>query len=364
MFIRERGSVLRLRTSQTVADCVGLAVGVMTRSLANNATMSSITDLGAEAAEQSNQNDGDDTDSGFPELDLFDVSGMAFAKQHPPTAVRGVAVEDGLRYFPGNPEEEGWGRGYFGLVLESPTVVTDDDNLSETIVVQGDSEQESDAYKIVNEADDATKLLDGSGVDFSGNLYYGEPVEDFTDDEIVLKATGSSGKSIATTLDANGATGARKVGSYDSEDVELGDTGWPVNTGGLQEYDPSGDVAPRISRHTSLRPDVVGRELIILVQRLAEIDEDYDGSAYWATVMVEAEEGDDVDFTAEDGTGFTTIEPTSEFDVESARVERASVRFDGNKVPLAELNEARTEAGFDPYEPDESSEAEAEAEAE
>lgn len=334
--------------------------------------MPGITNIGAEAARNSQQsNDGDgDYESDW---DPYEVTGLEFAKQHPTTAVRGTAVA--LRYFPDWDNDEP-DRGDFGVVITDPDVVLDDEDLEDTAIFES-SRDVGDDFKVVNLSDEATEHLEGSGVDFDGNLFYGEPVETFGTDELVLKATGSSGRSIASTLDVKGATGARSIGSRDGEAVEVHEGhGFPKHNGGLVEYHPDGrdGERPRISRHTQLRPDVEGRDVVVMLQRLAEIDEDYDGPAYWATVFADLEderqtelaeryaEGDEADpddFVAEvDGTEMIQLRPTSEFEPDQDLLDETGY-IQWNRVDLDELNEARVEAGFEPYEPEEEAEAEA-----
>jgi hypothetical protein len=324
--------------------------------------MPSITDLGRDSAQESQQNSSS-SGSDDNEYERYDVSGDAFAKQHPTTAVRGEAAV--LRYFPDwNSDQPD--RGYFGLVLDDPSLVTDE-GLEGSVIFQS-TEDSGDDYKIVNEDDDATNILD-TGVDFSGNLFYGEQTDSFSDDRIVLKATGSAGKSIASTLDLQGAEGARVERDEDGE-VVLHDGGFPQHNGGLTEYHPEGrdGERPRTAVHdTELRPDVVGRDVVVMLQRLAEIDPDYDGDAYWATVLASVDEErqgeltegyaedsdkDPEDFVTEiDGTEFVQLEPTAEFERSEEIMRAAGTRVQWNRPDLEEMNRRRVEEGFDVYLP-------------
>lgn len=325
--------------------------------------MPSITDLGQTAAQESQQNSSSNG-SDDNEYERYDVSGDAFAKQHPTTAVRGEAAV--LRYFPDwNSDQPD--RGYFGLVLDNPSVVTDDEGLDGSTIFQS-TEDSGDDYKVVNESDDETNILD-TGVDFSGNLFYGEQTDEFDDDRVVLKATGSAGKSVASTLDVRGAEGARVERDEDGE-VVLHDGGFPQHNGGLTEYHPEGrdGERPRTAVHdTELRPDVEGREVVVMIQRLADIQPDYDGSAYWATVLADVEDDrqDELteryasdseksaeDFVTEiDGVEFIQLEPTAEFERSEEIMRAAGTRVQWNRPDLEEMNRRRVEEGFDVYLP-------------
>jgi hypothetical protein len=339
--------------------------------------MTGITDVGANAAQSTNESDGTDDRS---EWEPTDVGGMSFAKQHPTTAVMGTAQT--LRYFPDWDNDEP-DRGYFGLIIDNPSVYTDDDALADSAVFQAPEDQSGDDYKIVNLDDEQTKHLEGSGVDFAGTLFYGEQAESIQNDQIVLKVTGSSGMSVASTLDVKGGTGARSIGSREDEAVELHGGGFPEHNGGLVEYHPDGrdGERPRVARHTELRPDVEGRDVVVMIQRLAEIDPDYDGPAYWATVFADLEQDrqseltesyaesggtdqDPEDFVTEiDDRAFTQLEPTTDFEPDEDMVE-ATGYIQWRRAGLDELNEARAEAGLDPYNPEGSEATAAEEHAE
>lgn len=327
--------------------------------------MPGITDIGADAAQNSSPSDGGNDNDYDSEWEAHSLQGYDFAKQHPTTAVRGTATV--LRYLPDWDNDEP-DRGDFAVVLEDPDVFVGEDTLEGTAIFEN-SEETGDDFKVVNLDDEATEHLEGSGVDFDGNLFYGEPVDGFGVEELALKATGSSGRSVANTLDVKGGTGARSVGSYDGEDVELHGGGFPEHNGGLVEYHPDGrdGERPRIARHTELRPDVEGREVVVMIQRLAEVSEDYDGNAYWATVFANlederqtelaqeyADDGEDPeDYIADvDGTEMIRLQPTSDFEPDEDMV-RETGYIQWNRVDLDELNDAREAEGFDPYEPQE-----------
>jgi hypothetical protein len=105
----------------------------------------------------------------------------------------------------------------------------------------------------------------------------------------------------------------------------------------------------------------------VMIQRLAEVDPDYDGNAYWATVFAQVSEerqselteayadaSDDKeasDFVTElDGDEFVQLKPTSEFDPDEDLV-RDTGWIEWNRPDIETLNEAREAEGFDRYEP-------------
>lgn len=260
----------------------------------------SLTKIGKEAAQQSGSSSGGDGDV---EYERIDVSGDVFVKQHPTTAVAGNPVA--LRYFTGDPDNGGYDRGYTGLILENPTLVTDDEGLEGTTVFSNSGDT-GDDYKVVNIDDSETKEL-GEGVDFDGNVFYGDAVEAFDEDRIILKLTGNAGRSAACTLDVHGKGGADVERDDEGEPV-LNDNGSLTENGALIEYAPDNDddnyTPPRFARDTQLRPDVEDHEVAVMVQRLSEVKDDYDGDSYWVTVMERADEDDE----------WTELEPTDEYE--------------------------------------------------
>ncbi len=333
--------------------------------------MTDITNIGAESAQESQSNDNDD---GYEsDYERFDLDGCTFGKQHPTTAVRGEAVALRKLYDENDPD-----RADVAVILDNPSIVTDGDGLADSAVVQSD--EEGDGFKVVNINDEQTKVLEDMGIDFAGNTFYGDVGDEFDADRIALKRGGGAGRSVTSTLDVNGATGARTLEDDDGDPV-LHDGGFPQHNGGLIEYHPDGrdGERPRYARDPELRPDVEGSEVVVMIQRLADIDPDYDGPAYWATVLAAldedtmddlaeqyAEESEDKsadDFLTELGDDtFVRLKPTSEFEPDSDLL-RDTGYILWNRPDLDTLNEAREAEGFDPYEPDSNTE-EVEAEAE
>lgn len=322
----------------------------------------SITDLGAEAAEESGGNDNDDYQD-ETDFERFDLNGCEFGKQHPTTAVRGEAVALRDLYDEQDPD-----RPDVAVILDDPEIVTSEETLAGSVVVE--SEEEGDQFKVVNTDDDQTKVLEGMGIDFAGNTFYGDVEDDFTADRIALKRGGGAGRRIARTLDQNGQQAAEAAIERDDdgniESMNLDNDGFPAHNGGLIEYDNEGDEMPRFSRATELRDDVEGREIVVMIQRLAEIDPDYEGPSYWATVFANlseerttevteqyAEQSDNKsteDFVTElGGTEFVQLSPTTG-EVDSDLIEETGyIQWDGIDRSDAEevlaLNQERLDDG-------------------
>jgi len=328
--------------------------------------MTGITDIGAAAAEESQTSSGNDNDGEQYDYERFDLNGVSFGKQHPTTAVRGEAVALRKLYDENDPD-----RADVAVILDDPSIVTDDEALEGSVVVQ--SEEEGDQFKVVDTEDDQTKVLEGMGIDFAGNTFYGDVEDNFGDmTRIALKRGGGAGRRISSTLDVAGDRAAESEIERDEDgnitDMTLDDDGFPAHNGGYIEYDNSGDQLPRQSRDPQLRDDVEGREVVIMIQRLAEIDPDYDGAAYWATVFANLEderaaevteayaenaEGDKDadDFVTElGGTEFVRLSPTSEFEPDEDLLgDTGWISWNGidrsSTAEVLALNEARIAGG-------------------
>lgn len=242
-----------------------------------------ISSLGKEAAE-------DAQSRGGSEFERFDVTGAMWAKSHPTTAVAGTAVA--LRTF--NPQD---GTPYGGLVLENPYIVADDGATENTYVFKNTSDK-GDDFKIVNADDEATRIMEDGDDDivlFDGNEFTGQQVDEFglgDGQYLVLKVTGSTMMQVMRRLDVNGkeAAGVRRD---EDGNIVLSKNGFPMQNGGLVEYnDWSDEYEARIARAPILREDVEGREVVILVQRKADVYDDYDGRAYFTTVSAKSDDGE------------------------------------------------------------------------
>jgi len=336
----------------------------------------SITELGADAAENSGSS-GSNGDSEY-EYERYDLNGVFFGMQHPTTAVSGEAVALRKLWDENDPD-----RSDVAVILENSDVVTSEEALEESVVVT--SEEEGDQFKVVNLADSDTRAPSDEMIDFDGNTFYGEIQDTFPGDmePIALKRGGGAGRRISKTLDVQGATGAGAEVERDDEGnltgVTLDDGGFPAHNGGYIERDPRGydeGEPPRQARDPELRPDVEGNEVVIMVQRRAEIDADYDGNAYWATVFADltdeeplddsfesrqaeliAEYTEDSDLTEEDittdlgGSTLLRLEPTDEFEPDEALLEDTGwIEWNGfdrdDPEELRVVNEARVENDF------------------
>jgi len=324
--------------------------------------MSGITDLGAQAAVESDPDTNADVETEYERYDLAQVDG--FGRQHPATAVVGEAVALRSMY-----DENDLDRSDVSVILQNPSIVTSEDSLAQSVVVEDDSES-GDDFKVVNLADDSTAGLGQTGpepdatvddadelmgIDFDGNTFYGEINQSFPADQntVALKRGGGAGTSIATTLDVCGGRAAEEsiTRNDDGEIVgmELDEGGFPAHNGGLMEYDPAEDgERPRRARDPQLRPDVEGQTVVVMIQRLAEIDPDYDGRAYWATIFADLEDDRAQELAeqyAEESDGKTAdeffadlgdrellrLQPTTEFEPDAALLDDTGwVDFAGN----------------------------------
>lgn len=331
----------------------------------------SLADLARDGPEQAAQQSG----NGGTDYERYETSAETiWSKQFPTTAVVGTATH--LTFQPDfeQNEEGNWVPDYhpespeFGVVLEDPDVYTDEEDFEGTVIVAGESET-GDDYRFYNEDDDQTEVDDSRVIFGSNSIFNGEVVDEISEDELLLKATGSSGRSVVSTLDVHGAGTAHSVGAFEGEDVELHDGGFPRHNGSLFEHFPDNDdddyTPPRVSRDPELRPDVEGRKVVVMLHRYSELDPDSDSNAYWATIFAAvdddrreelseqyAEQIDDAepeDFVTElDGEPMLKLQPTTEFDPTRGNIiENGYIEW--NRLDPEEINEAREEAGLDPY---------------
>ena len=249
----------------------------------------SIADIGREAAESSSGGGQTSTDNDYERID---VSEMSFVKAHPgPTAIQGTAVA--LRYFAPAPDDDGEydddARGWVGLILDDPSI-PDDDDFGSVSIFENTSET-GDDYKVVNTDHDTVDVYD-VGVSV-GKMFESEEVDEFPEGTYVLKLSTGAGRSVARTLDVRGLANADLLRTDDGA-PEIQDHGYPEYNGALVEKFPGNDEEtykpPRYARDPQLRPDVEGSKVVVLLQHLAEIDEDYDGPSHWATILADVGE--------------------------------------------------------------------------
>lgn len=302
----------------------------------------SITDIGQEAAEATS--DRNDSDTGAEETDYerVDVSEHSFVKMHPgPTALEGRA--QALRYFPPAPDGESEyddnDRGKAGVILTDVGVPDDDD--FESVTVFESNQPKGDDFKVVNVDDEEIDVYD-AGVSVR-EMFESEEVDGIDDDEVVLTLSTSAGRSIARTLDVCGLPNADFIRNEDYEPV-IHDHGYPETNNGLIEKNPDNDEdtyePPRYARDPQLRPDAEGERVVILLQHLANVQEDYDGNSHWATVLIELDDDrmqelaesyaeddyyepdDSADFIHDvNGTDMLRLAPTMEFEPDGALVQ-------------------------------------------
>lgn len=297
----------------------------------------SLTEIGREAADATSESGGGTTNEDYERID---VSGMDFIKMHPgPTAIKGVAK--GLRYLPPAPDENSEyddnDRGSAGLVLGAPTI-PDDDDIDDVGVFKASDGQTGDDFKVVNVEDDS---IDTYEVGISvGTMFESEEVDDFGIDEGILTLSTSAGRSAVRTLDVRGLANADVLRNDDGE-PDIQDNGYPTTNDALIETHPDNDndsyTQPRYARDPQIRPDVEGEEIIILLQRLSEVDEDYDGNSHWVTVLANLDDDRQQELAEEyaedgyyepeepeafirefNGTEYLRLAPTMEFEPDDA----------------------------------------------
>lgn len=349
----------------------------------------SLTELATSSANDPQPSSG----GNFDEYEPYDVSDHPFVKRHPTTAIGGTAVA--LRYFPDQDEPD---RGYAGLVVKDP-FLGEAGGRTRVAVRDDDERSKGDDIKIVDLDDKATKAMPGNvGVEFDSRSFYSETFEEWPDnetiqdllndddiigDEPVLKLTGGSGRSAIRTLDVHGRGNFGVV--KENGDPVLNDNGYPILNDSLIEthsdwYDSDVDDAPRPRfgpAQTELRPDVEETRVLVLLNRQADIMEDYDGDAYWETVFAELDDerrqelaetyaenfnngtGDDEpDKTADDylttvdidgeEVEMVKLQPTADFERSEAIKRDQNTWCEWGYPSREELNELREENGFDP----------------
>lgn len=235
-----------------------------------------VTEEVKEAA-SSSDNGGEDEET-LEQIEV-DFDSTPFVKFYPTTMVTGT--------FPGNegnpiirfPDEgNNDGRrdqGYLGLVLDDISIITDEDEGMENARIVATGDDDPTEYRVVNWSDDGTsEVFGGSGVSIDGDKYeVAEEHTELSEDRGILVVDRTASKSVARTLDVNGAT-------YAGMDEETGQ----VN-GGLIEYAFTGDegepvdeegeelpVNSRYARNPELREDLYGTEVGIMVTRRSEAD--------------------------------------------------------------------------------------------
>jgi hypothetical protein len=289
----------------------------------------SVTDIGKKAAEESNSGQSVDPD----DHERYDVSNCEYLKVHPTVAIGGTATV--LRRFPGDPADDE-DRGFAGLIVTDPFIMTgDEDKKLDGSTIFSSTKETGDDFKVVNLDDEATDEVENAGVDFDGNLFYGEKVDDFDGvDELVIKMTGNAGRSAVQCLDVKGRGAADVERTESGEPVINENSGFPTPNGRLVEYfdDTNGYTPPRYARDTQLRPDVEGKKVVFLLQRLKDVDHEYDGDAYWSTVMAKTDNG------------LEAIQPTEEFEPDPT-LQRATGWLDEAYPSDDEIQSARDAQG-------------------
>lgn len=292
----------------------------------------SLSDISSEAVEASP--DEVDSDSNTTEYERFDINGAAFVRPHPGMTAIGGTVK-GLRYFPPAPGESKFDdndRGWSGVIIEDPFIPDADD--ADNVAIFKSTNETGDDYKVVNTEDDSVDTYD-AGVAV-GSMFEADEVEEFEEDTIILKTDTSAGRSIIRTLDVRGLANAR-METDDEGTIQLNENGFPeTNNALIEKYPDNTDdsyTQPRYARDPQIRPDIEGEEVVLILEHLSDVDEDYDGNAHWATVLADTDddraaelaeqytedpyldpETTDAFFNEVDGTEYLRLAPTMDFE--------------------------------------------------
>lgn len=250
----------------------------------------SLSDISREAAESSSNNGGDGSSESTYEK--YDLSGTDFTKLHPGlTAIAGTA--ETLRYVGPAPNDDGTyndeDRGWAGVVLKDMRVP--EDEATESVSIFQSNSPTGDDYKVVNTDHDSIDVYE-AGVSV-GQMFESDEVDGFEGDDNIVKLGTSAGRSVIRTLDVAGLANVDLLRDEDGT-PELTDNGYPIMNDGLIETHPDNDednyTQPRYRRDPQLRPDLEGREIVIILQHLSEVDPDYSGRSHWATALANLEE--------------------------------------------------------------------------
>jgi len=326
----------------------------------------SLSEIGKEAADAASD-DGGSGGSDVVDYERVDLSNMDFVKPHPgTTAVAGTVV--GLRYIPPAPDNNGQyddnDRGWAGLILKDPYIPDDDD--FDSVGIFKSTKEVGDDYKVVNKDHDSVDVYD-AGVSV-GSMFESDEIDEFDTDEIILKLSTSAGRSVIRTLDVRGLANADMLRD-DNGKIKLNENGYPESNGGLIETHPGNDddnyTHPRYARDPQLRPDAEERDVVILLQHMAEVKDDYDGNAHWATVLADLDddrmeelsqqyaenpyfESDDPASFIHDVNGVDMIRltPTMDYEPDESLV-RATQWYEWRWVPEDELEDLRKAEGFE-----------------
>lgn len=323
----------------------------------------SLTDIGKEAAEASSADGGNSAQTEYERVDLSD---MDFTKMHPGvTAIAGTAKT--LRYVGPAPDDNGDydddDRGWAGIILDGMHVPEDES--MENVSIFESNQATGDDFKVVNTEDDSIDVYE-AGVSV-GQMFESDEVDDFGVDEGIVKLSTSAGRSVVRSLDVSGLANADLARDDDGNPI-LTDNGYPTMNDGLIETHPDNDddnyTQPRYRRDPQLRPDVEGKEVVIILQHLADVKEDYNGRSHWATVLAKVDDdrqeelaqeyaedayysGDEPeDFIQEfNGEDYLQIAPTMDFEPDPALV-RETGWTEWRYPSDAEIEEMRDEQDF------------------
>lgn len=332
----------------------------------------SFRDKAAQGAVDSreNNNSGSDDDSREDYGIDVDFDEVAFVRMSPTVFATGVMpdVDEGnpiIRFKNADYNEGRYDQGYLGLVVDDPELIVDEEEGTEGTVVLETDENDSTDYRIFNNDDGQTKVIDGMGVKFGDRLYEGEILDEIGEDRIILTVSGASSKNVAKRLDKKGLVAA----GMDDETGEVND--------GLIEYKPSdlrendgNEITSRYARDPELKTSLHGERVGFFLARREELDdadtgygdehtdpdeasyrelvEDkdrFERSMYWYVVFnIDAEEEVEMEETDDTVYGYTFLhEDWGQFDPSAGRMPDDQWAFVENYVEEAEQGNVSTD---------------------
>jgi hypothetical protein len=229
--------------------------------------MTSFRDIAEEDVKSAaSNNDGEEQET-LEQIEV-DFDEASFVKFYPTSLPNGTFPEDEgnpIIRFPDADNNDGRrDQGYLGLVMDDISVVTDEDEGMDEVSIIETGASDTTEFRVVDFSDDRTKrVFGGDGVSIDGDKYEITEEHNEIEGRSILIVDRTASKSVARTLDANGAT-------YAGMDEETGQ----VN-GGLIEYAPDDEetgVGSRYARNPELRDELYGATVGVLVSRRSNAD--------------------------------------------------------------------------------------------
>lgn len=239
----------------------------------------SFRDKAADGAVESRENSGGDSDNGGRQdygIDV-DFDETSFVRTSPTVFTTGVfpSLDEGnpvIRFKNAEYEEGRLDQGYLGLVLDDPEVIADEAEGTAGTVILDTDENDSTDYRLFNEDDGETKVIDDMGVKFGDRLYEGEILDEIPDDRIILTVSGASAKNVAKRLDKRGPVEA----DMDEQTGDVNDGLIEYKPNDLRENDGS-EITSRYARDPELKESLHGQRIGLFLARREELDDENTG---------------------------------------------------------------------------------------